>query len=305
MACDCNTDPARGAARPTSAAAAAGAGLGEAGAFGQHLDGVSISEWCDLDSDWKPQHQHEHDGVRGTGGHLAHQLGTLDSHVHECNGAIALTSRMEPVATNFTKHERIRGIRGNSLGELYRRATKTLPCYAIQWVRKRPMKAIKSQLFRVCPKSGKIVGVRKPQGLMRVFLPVIGLLALAWFLLRVVPKPSRAAYPCQRVAMPLASGFVLWLAGIVGLTWPFAAPGCTSDSRAGSAERSLSVVGRRRPRLGHDEPAEAVPCAYTPHAANAPIGVAKGYKPGAVAWVHDPQITDWNGTAAVVSAELV
>ena len=52
----------------------------------------------------------------------------------------------------------------------------------------------KTQVFRVCPKSGKIVGVRKPKGLMRVFFPLIGLLALVWFLLRVVPKPSRAAY---------------------------------------------------------------------------------------------------------------
>src|ERR1035437_3730067 len=41
-----------------------------------------------------------------------------------------------------------------------------------------------------------------------------GLAALLWFLLRVVPKPSRAAYPCQRAAAPLASGFVVWLVGL-------------------------------------------------------------------------------------------
>ena len=38
---------------------------------------------------------------------------------------------------------------------------------------------------------------------------VTGLAALVWFLLRVIPKPSRAAYPCQRAAAPLASGFNL------------------------------------------------------------------------------------------------
>ena len=43
----------------------------------------------------------------------------------------------------------------------------------------------------------------------------LGLAALVWFLVRVVPKPSRAAYPCQRAAFPLASAFVLWLAGVV------------------------------------------------------------------------------------------
>jgi len=47
-------------------------------------------------------------------------------------------------------------------------------------------------------------------------LPITGLLALIWFLVRVIPKPSRALYPCQRVAMPLASGFVAWLIGLVG-----------------------------------------------------------------------------------------
>ena len=49
-------------------------------------------------------------------------------------------------------------------------------------------------------------------------LPIVGLSSLLWFLFRVVPKPSRAAYPCQRVAFPLASSFVLWLAGLAGST---------------------------------------------------------------------------------------
>jgi len=52
-------------------------------------------------------------------------------------------------------------------------------------------------------------------------LPIVGLFSLAWFLLRVIPKPSRATYPCQRVAMPLASGFVAWLIGLVGTVVAF------------------------------------------------------------------------------------
>ena len=44
-------------------------------------------------------------------------------------------------------------------------------------------------------------------------------------------------------------------------------------------------------------PAQAVPVAYTPHPANAPIGAAKGLMPGRVAWVHDPQVTDWDGAS--------
>jgi uncharacterized protein (DUF362 family) len=43
---------------------------------------------------------------------------------------------------------------------------------------------------------------------------IIGFAALCWFLVRVIPKPSRAAYPCQRAAFPIASSFILWLAGL-------------------------------------------------------------------------------------------
>ena len=42
---------------------------------------------------------------------------------------------------------------------------------------------------------------------------ILGALALLWFLIRVIPKPSRAAYPCQRVAFPIASAFIIWVAG--------------------------------------------------------------------------------------------
>ena len=44
----------------------------------------------------------------------------------------------------------------------------------------------------------------------------MGLLSLLWFLVRVIPKPSRAAYPCQRAALPLASSFVVWVAALLG-----------------------------------------------------------------------------------------
>jgi hypothetical protein len=42
---------------------------------------------------------------------------------------------------------------------------------------------------------------------------IVGLAAVVWFLIRVVPKPSRASYPCQRAAFPAATTFVLWIAG--------------------------------------------------------------------------------------------
>src|SRR5450759_3948257 len=43
---------------------------------------------------------------------------------------------------------------------------------------------------------------------------LLGIIATVWFLIRVIPKPSRANYPCMRVEAPFASAFVLYLAGI-------------------------------------------------------------------------------------------
>ena len=40
---------------------------------------------------------------------------------------------------------------------------------------------------------------------------VISLLATMWFLFRVIPKPSRALYPCMQVAAPIMSSFVIWI----------------------------------------------------------------------------------------------
>ncbi len=49
----------------------------------------------------------------------------------------------------------------------------------------------------------------------KVIFFLTGLASLIWFLIRVVPRPSRAAYPCQRVVFPVATAFVIWLSGIL------------------------------------------------------------------------------------------
>lgn len=47
----------------------------------------------------------------------------------------------------------------------------------------------------------------------RITFIILGTLSVLWFLIRVIPKPSRATYPCQRAAFPIASTFVIWLTG--------------------------------------------------------------------------------------------
>ena len=68
----------------------------------------------------------------------------------------------------------------------------------------------------VCPKSGRPLATPKRHAWLKWLFPVTGVVALIWFLIRVIPKPSRATYPCQRMAAPLAAGFVAWLVGLTG-----------------------------------------------------------------------------------------
>ncbi len=125
-------------------------------------------------------------------------------------------------------------------------------------------------------------------------VPAGGLLALIWFLIRVIPKPSRAAYPCQRAAFPLASGFVIWLAGALGsITFMRRARHCLAQSRYVLCA-VLVAVSVGSVWVAQSVTTEEVLRAEEP-VANAPIGNAQGIHPGRVVWVHDPEATDWAG----------
>lgn len=131
--------------------------------------------------------------------------------------------------------------------------------------------------------------------LSRWVLPLLGLASLVWFLIRVVPKPSRAAYPCQRAAFPLASGFVLWVVGVL-------ASGAIVRRllRRPLAGRTLAVFGVAAGLAGAwmvTSP-EAPMLATSPDEVNAPIGTPRGAKPGRVVWVHDPRAVEWEGYEA-------
>jgi hypothetical protein len=47
---------------------------------------------------------------------------------------------------------------------------------------------------------------------------LLGIISTVWFLIRVIPKPARATYPCMQVAAPFMSGFVVYLLSLGGIT---------------------------------------------------------------------------------------
>jgi hypothetical protein len=150
---------------------------------------------------------------------------------------------------------------------------------------------------RVCPRTGRCIPQRREHGWLYCVFPLLGLVSLLWFLVRVLPKPSRAAYPCQRLAAPLAGGFVIWVAGLLA-SWAayrrarslaaqsrYVIAGAFLAVAVGALWCSLSITSDR-----------GVQAAWTPsEPANRPLGIGRGIHPGRVVWVHDPESTLWDG----------
>lgn len=129
------------------------------------------------------------------------------------------------------------------------------------------------------------------QRLKSMFLfPFLGLVSLVWFLIRVIPKPSRAAYPCVRAAAPLASSFVVYLMGLFGSVVLFKkAKRYMLQSRTVlfSLALTAAVLLAVFSFLQDAQPVKAVSLSL-PQEPNQPVGTGVGVKPGRVVWVHSP-----------------
>ncbi len=124
---------------------------------------------------------------------------------------------------------------------------------------------------------------------------LVGLGSLVWFLVRVVPKPSRAAYPCQRAAAPLASGFIVWLTGAICARALHRKALRLSGRWSGPvAALGLALFLLWLP-LGVTGDAEAQPAFAPSEPPNQPIGRGQGIHPGRVVWVYQPEVARWDG----------
>jgi hypothetical protein len=131
----------------------------------------------------------------------------------------------------------------------------------------------------------------------RLIFFLMGIISTIWFLLRVIPKPTRATYPCMRVAAPIMSGFVTYLLAVAGLT-------------AISRKTKRNFLNVRYTATFLLLTGVIFAMAITPSnntfispddksvwtgpedGANKPIGQAKGIFPGRVVWVWNPDATN-------------
>jgi len=153
---------------------------------------------------------------------------------------------------------------------------------------------LKSNNPRSCPNQGKSHWANGKYRWVKWIFPLAGLVSLIWFLIRVIPKPSRALYPCQRVAFPLASGFVAMLLGFGASVLAFKKAKLNFARRRYIVGLTCAVLSVSAVWLAMTVTAEK-PVLAEPQPVNQPMGVAKGINPGRVVWVHDPDATDWDG----------
>lgn len=149
--------------------------------------------------------------------------------------------------------------------------------------------------FIVCKRTGKITGLKLVERKTLWLWIILGLASVIWVLIRVVPKPSRSAYPCQKVAQPIAASFVVWLLGLIGSSLII--------------QRARHLFKKRRYIVGAICFAAALMlCFFTfndtsnfagpagnfipTDPANSPMGIAKGINPGRVVWVYDSLLCD-------------
>lgn len=160
---------------------------------------------------------------------------------------------------------------------------------------------VKNQ-FTVCPRTGKITGLKIKKDKAFWLWMVLGIASVLWVLIRVIPKPSRASYPCQKVAQPMAASFIIWLLGLAGSSLILhKARRMFKKQRyvLGVISFVLAVVlitfTRSDLRLSA---ASAENASFMPtDPANSPVGTARGIQPGRVVWVYDDQLCDQGSTS--------
>ena len=127
----------------------------------------------------------------------------------------------------------------------------------------------------------------------------LGITSTVWFLFRVIPKPSRATYPCMQASAPLMSGFVIYLLTLTGSMAAYRKARLSFINAKylyGSIFLLITLAGSLAFFVQNPENLFAINSPEWVIKANEPIGIARGINPGSVVWVHNPKVAKWDGT---------
>jgi hypothetical protein len=125
-----------------------------------------------------------------------------------------------------------------------------------------------------------------------IWFHLAGIVAIIWFLVRVVPAPHRIRYPCQQVSISIASGYIaFWSILFSGLgLWLKNKKKVFAKATPILMVSSLIVFSVSAVVLANNDDNESYP-AWDP-ISNEPIGTGLGLNPGRVVWVWNPNATE-------------
>jgi Domain of unknown function (DUF362) len=124
-----------------------------------------------------------------------------------------------------------------------------------------------------------------------------GISSTLWFLIRVIPKPSRATYPCIQAASPIMAGFVSWILALTGSAFAFrTAKNKLLDAKYIAAALFVMLgIFALNLYTGESDATTSTNNLKIWYKPNVPLGIARGINPGRVAWGHNPKIASWDG----------
>ncbi len=135
----------------------------------------------------------------------------------------------------------------------------------------------------------------------KIIFIIIGIISTAWFLIRVIPKPSRAAYPCMRATAPVMSAFILYLLALSGSVMVFRKAKLKMKRSRFVVASGLFLIAISLFALASNINLKTIYAQYKSSkasgiVANVPYGEPRGIFPGRVVWAWDPDATDQNCT---------
>jgi len=140
--------------------------------------------------------------------------------------------------------------------------------------------------------------IGKP-ALNKIVFIFLGISSTIWFLIRVIPKPQRATYPCMRAAAPLMSAFVIYLVTLSGSVFAFRKARIHfKKARYIYAAFFFAVALVCSSLFLNNNTQEVYGSTVDINnlKSNSPVGVEHGIFPGRVVWVFDPKVATWDGS---------
>ena len=168
------------------------------------------------------------------------------------------------------------------------------------------LEKLKNYFFKTCDETGNIKGIKFNGSFWSYMLfPITGIVATIWVLIRIIPRPDRIRYPCMKIAIPISSSFLAFIAGLFTSLFSLKKIKEMMQNKkvnlifvsilsvvflvgAGTAIVGFSKAGYSEPNIDTSVTEEL------PDGSNNPMGEAKGIYPGRVVWIHDGDATNEN-----------